>query len=229
MAAEPRISVVVPAYNAGSFLAEAIDSALEQTRPPEQVVVVDDGSTDDTAAIAGRYGAPVLVHHQPNRGIGAARNAGVALATGDHLAFLDADDLWQPRKLELQLELLASDPGLDIVFGHLAEFRAGPDGEHGPLGPARPGPLAVTMLARRDTVRRVGSFPEDVVVSEFLIWLGRARQLGLREAMLPDVLVARRIHESNNGLVNRSAIEEYPRVFKELLDRRRTAGRPSAG
>jgi glycosyltransferase involved in cell wall biosynthesis len=221
--AEPRVSVVIPAYNGASFLAEALDSVLGQTRPPEEVVVVDDGSTDGTAAVAARYGAPVLVHRQANRGIGAARNAGVALTSGDHIAFLDADDLWEPRKLERQLELLAKDPDLEIVFGHLAEFRAGPGEERGPLGPARPGPLAVTMLVRREAMDRVGTFPEDVVLSEFLIWLGRARQLGLREAMLPDVLVARRVHGSNNGVVNRRAIEEYPRVFKELLDRRRAA------
>jgi glycosyltransferase involved in cell wall biosynthesis len=221
--AEPSISVMVPVFNGASFLPEALESVLAQTRPPNEVVVVDDGSTDESAAIASAYGGAVRVHRQPNRGIGAARNAALALAQGDLLAFLDADDVWQPRKLELQLDLLATSPELDIVFGHIAEFRTGPGGRREPLGDPRPGPLTVTMLIRAEALRRVGPFREGVVVSEYLVWLARARELGLREAMLPDVLTWRRVHDTNNGLVNRRAIEEYPRVFKELLDRRRAA------
>jgi glycosyltransferase involved in cell wall biosynthesis len=222
MATEPLVSAVIPVYNGEPFLAEAIDSALAQSRPPHEVIVVDDGSTDASGKVAAAYGGVVRVHRQPNRGIGAARNAGIELTRGGCLAFLDADDRWEADKLERQVAALEADPALEMVFGHIAQFRAGADGATEAVSAPRPGPLAVTMLVRREALLRVGPFPEDVVVSEFLIWLARARRLGLRETMLPEVVAGRRLHDANNGLVNRRGIEEYPRVFKDLLDARRS-------
>ena len=110
-----NISVVIPAYNQARYVAEAIDSALAQLRKPLEVIVVDDGSTDETPAVLQRYGAPVRVIRQRNAGIGAARNAGVAAARGDYVAFLDADDVWHPRKLFLQMLRFDRDPQLGLV------------------------------------------------------------------------------------------------------------------
>jgi glycosyltransferase involved in cell wall biosynthesis len=96
------ISVVIPSYNCGSTLARSIASALAQTYPPLEVIVVDDGSTDDTAAVAGSFGPAVRYIRQPNAGPSAARNTGLRAAAGEWIALLDADDTWAPRKLELQ-------------------------------------------------------------------------------------------------------------------------------
>lgn len=102
-----KVSVVIPTYNAAAFVVEAVLSVLAQTCPPHEIIVVDDGSTDDTA---GRLkGLPITVIHQANAGVAMARNAGVAAATGDAIAFLDADDVWHPRKLELQVPLFECD------------------------------------------------------------------------------------------------------------------------
>src|SRR5688572_32276770 len=98
-----RVSVIIPARNAGRWIREAIESVLAQTAPAHECIVIDDGSTDDTARVAAEFGAPVRVITTGGRGVAAARNAGAASATGDYLAFLDADDVWLPRKLELQL------------------------------------------------------------------------------------------------------------------------------
>ena len=98
-----RVSVVIPAYNAERFIAEAVDSALAQLHPDVEVIVIDDGSSDGTARILEAYGPAIRVHRQPNTGVGAARNTGARLATGDWVAFLDADDVWAPRKIEAQL------------------------------------------------------------------------------------------------------------------------------
>lgn len=101
----PRVSVIIPACNAEDFIGEAVDSALAQTHRDTEVIVVDDSSTDDTPAMLQSYGNRITVHRQANTGVAGARNAGAWLATGDWVAFLDADDVWRPTKLERQLAI----------------------------------------------------------------------------------------------------------------------------
>src|SRR5580700_8639860 len=95
----PTISVVIPAYNAARFVGSAIESALAQTSTPLEVLVIDDGSRDDTAAVVQQYAAPVGLLRQSNGGPASARNHGVRVARGEWIAFLDADDTWLPQKL----------------------------------------------------------------------------------------------------------------------------------
>ncbi|HXA18216.1 MAG TPA: glycosyltransferase family A protein [Thermoanaerobaculia bacterium] len=109
------ISVIIPTYNYGRFLCDAIDSALAQTCPALEVIVVDDGSTDDTPRILADYGGRIRVIHQKNLGVSAARNAGITAARGEYLSFLDSDDIWRPRKLECDVARLAADPTLGMV------------------------------------------------------------------------------------------------------------------
>jgi glycosyltransferase involved in cell wall biosynthesis len=111
-----NISVVIPCYNAARFLAETLRSVLAQTRPPFEVIVVDDGSVDESAAVAKRFGAPVRVIRQPNQGESAARNRGIDGATGEWVAFLDADDVWAPEKLARQWAAVQGRP--EIVCCH---------------------------------------------------------------------------------------------------------------
>jgi glycosyltransferase involved in cell wall biosynthesis len=99
------VSVIVPAYNAAASVAEAIDSALAQSYPDLEVIVVDDSSDDDTPAILRSYGPRITVHRQENRGVSAARNTGARLAHGEWIAFLDADDVWTPEKIDKQLAI----------------------------------------------------------------------------------------------------------------------------
>ena len=98
-----RVSVVIPSYDRGAYLPAAIESVLAQTLPPLEVLVVDDGSTDGSLAIARGYGEPVRVVTQPNRGVSAARNRGIEMTAGEWIAFLDADDVWEPTKLQRQM------------------------------------------------------------------------------------------------------------------------------
>jgi glycosyltransferase involved in cell wall biosynthesis len=119
-----RVSVIIPAFNCGQFLAETLESALSQTLAAHEVIVVDDGSTDDTLAIAARYEEKIVYVRQVNAGVSAARNAAIERATGNWLAFLDADDLWEPNKLERVAPLCMSDPRPAIVFSDYRTFGA---------------------------------------------------------------------------------------------------------
>jgi glycosyltransferase involved in cell wall biosynthesis len=95
--------VVIPCFNAGCFIGEAIRSALHQTWPPEEVLVIDDGSTDESVEVVSGFGPPVRLFRQPNQGAATARNVGIRAARGDWIAFLDADDLWDADKLRKQV------------------------------------------------------------------------------------------------------------------------------
>lgn len=106
----PGISVIVPTYNRADWLAATVQAALAQTVPPLEVIVVDDGSSDGTEAVAGRIPGPVRYLRQTNAGVAAARNAGAAAARGELLAFLDCEDLWEPQKLEVQAAVLRAHP-----------------------------------------------------------------------------------------------------------------------
>ena len=112
------ISVVIPAYNSAAHIGRAIDSVLAQTRPPEEIIVVDDGSTDDTSRIVRSYGDKVRLIEQANAGASAARNTGIHAARGEWIALLDADDQWLPTRLALQTEIMERYPNLGWVTGN---------------------------------------------------------------------------------------------------------------
>lgn len=224
----PLVSVVIAAFDAERTLAETLGSVLAQDHPRIEVLVVDDGSTDGTAAVARAYGGPVQVHTQPHRGLGAAQNRGIAAATGEYLSFIDADDLWATDKTSRQLALLRSRPDVDIVFSHLEQFvTPGPDGSPRPALPDEQRVLAGystgTMLLARATFDRVGPLSEDAVLSTFIDWYGRAQELGLTEHLMDEVLMRRRLHDNNMGVRMRDQRADYLRTLKHTLDRRRAA------
>ncbi|MFL5844130.1 MAG: glycosyltransferase family 2 protein [Solirubrobacteraceae bacterium] len=224
---DPRVAVVIPAYQAERYLGEAIESVLHQPCTVAEIVVVDDGSTDETSALAAGFGEPVRVVRRSNGGIGAARNTGFAQTTAELVAFLDADDVWTRESLSSRLPVFA-DPGVDLVFGTSATFT-----ERGPDGPVASGPLLAAempgaMLVRRDAFARVGPFAEGTAVSEGLDWLLRAQEAGLRTATVDEQIGWRRVHGTNNTLRHRAEIGEFAHTLKAALDRRRAAGGEAA-
>lgn len=131
MSSFPLVSVIMPAYNARPYIAQAIKSVLDQDYPNLELIVVDDGSMDGTPQEARRFGEHVQVIEQQNRGPAAARNSAVALARGELLAFIDADDIWLPGKVSAQVQYLQNHPDVGIVFGRLLRWFAQPDGNFG--------------------------------------------------------------------------------------------------
>jgi glycosyltransferase involved in cell wall biosynthesis len=223
------LSVVIPVRDGERYLGEAIDSVLGQQPPPHEVIVVDDGSVDRSAELAQSYGGVVCCVRQAAAGIGAARNRGVALAGGTHLAFLDADDRWDGERIAGQLALLSARPELELVGGWVEEFWSPdlPAAERARLRPParlQAATLPGTILVPLARFRAVGPFAEDWVTGEFIDWMVRAREGGLREAMVERRVLWRRLHASNNGRLRRDGRQDYLRVAREALQRRRGAG-----
>jgi glycosyltransferase involved in cell wall biosynthesis len=220
--ASDRIDAVVAVRDGAPYLAAAIESALGQTRPPERVIVVDDGSSDDSAAIAERFGAPVTVLRQRAAGTPIALNAGLAESNAASVAFLDADDLWLPDKLALQAALLARRPDVEVVFGHIVEFGDGDcEGLEIRTDPA-PGLVKSAALARRSTLDRIGHFDTSYAIVDFPEWRARCQAAAVVEHVLDEIVARRRVHGANVTVRRRDATHaEYLRMARAAVTRRR--------
>ncbi|HTX30534.1 MAG TPA: glycosyltransferase family A protein [Solirubrobacteraceae bacterium] len=216
---EPRVAVVIPAYNAEPWLGEAIESVLRQ-RLWHEIIVVDDGSSDATAQTADRYGPAVRLLRQRHAGVGAARNRGVAATHADIVAFLDADDRFTSAGLDLRVEFHVAHPACELVFGQLQSFYTTHDGEPVPRGPLYPGVVVGAATVRRSALERVGQF-NNARVGEGLDWQLRAHELGVPAITLPDHVIWRRVHGDNATIRHQADYREYARALKASLDRRR--------
>jgi len=230
MAAD-TVSVIVPVYNGERYLREAIDSVLGQTRIADEIIAVDDGSTDGTARIVLSYGSRVRYIRQENQGAGAAFNMGIRHAAGSLLGFIGADDLWSPRKLELQSRAFQGQPEVDMVFGYTENFIT-PELDAAARARLRasetpePGYHQGCMLIKRISLDQVGLMVTQYTVGEFVDWYARAREAGLKSVMLQDVVYRRRLHASNLGVREKDARQDYAHILKASLDRkRRRAGK----
>ena len=229
MTAPARISVIVTCYNAVSYLAEALTSVLGQEPSPDEVIVIDDGSTDGSTAIAERFGPPVRCVRQEQGGAATARNHGVSLATGELIAFLDADDIWPHGSLAARLALLDGDGAPDMASGLVKQFISPelPDEIRRTLvcpdetSRAR---VAGSMLIRRSSFDKVGEFNPAFRIGEAVDWVARADAAGLVNALASEVVLLRRVHTTNTTVRLRSAQSDYLRVLKASIDRRRAAG-----
>jgi glycosyltransferase involved in cell wall biosynthesis len=214
----PLISTIIPLFNCEKYVGAAIDSILMQNYHPMQIIVVDDGSTDGSAAVARSF-SQVEYYSQENAGVAAALNHGLSKAKGEFIAFLDSDE----GRLKLELDAFARDPNLDMVMGNVEQFReTGPDTPPVSLGIFQ-GYLKITVLVRRSALDRVGLFDPQWKTGDFIDWYIRATEIPLKMAMLPDVVARRRIHETNMGIRQRDARSEYARIMRLALERRRKA------
>jgi glycosyltransferase involved in cell wall biosynthesis len=186
----PAISVITPAYNVAPYIAHTIESALSQTVSDLELIVIDDGSSDDTFEIASGYARRdprVRLIQQPNRGISAARNRALRVASGSLIAILDGDDIWLPHYLERQVRILAEHPEIDVVTGN-GWFLGGPrDGEPARPWPDRRDPPALKSMLEDETAvfimsvfhrrvyERVGGFDESLRTNEdYDFWIRAA-------------------------------------------------------
>ncbi|MBC7360387.1 MAG: glycosyltransferase family 2 protein [Desulfacinum sp.] len=236
----PLVSVVIPAYNAAWCVERAIRSVLGQDYPHVEIIVVDDGSTDETPRILGRYENQVRVIRKENGGLSSARNAGIAAARGDYVAFLDADDFWFPQKLSRQMSLMAADPALG--FSSTAAIVVTEGGT--PLSVWRcpeEGPCLTTVIfsrlsavpgsgsgvvVQRRLFDRVGLFDERLrSVEDVDMWLRLSSVTAYACLDEPLVVVVRHgSGMSRNGKVMREATLAVLRKNRGLLPRQLRGG-----
>ena len=226
---DPLVSIVIPAFNAERFLAEAVESALSQTLRALEIIVVDDGSTDGTARIAMGFGDQIRYLHQPNSRQAAARNRGIREARGELLAFLDADDVWRRDKLQKQLAVLERHPSAGLVYSGIEVI----DADGTPVRQRLPEPLGdqlsaillgnnsglfagSTMLVRRAALVCVGLFDENLPPCEDTDLCWRiATRYSVR--FVAEPLVRYRLHSGNTHANVANSTRAWKLLYRKAL------------
>lgn len=224
---KPLVSVVIPVYNGERYLASTLDSVWAQDYRPIEVIVVDDGSIDNSAAIAQSY-QDVRYIYQPNQGVAVARNRGIAAAQGEFISFLDQDDMWTPNKLRVQMDHLLKNPDLGYVIAKQRIFL-----EPGTEVPSwfrekflhgdQMGFLPSTLVARASVFRQIGSFDPAYKNASDVQWFFQAKDAGIPMAVLPEVLLHRRIHSDNQSYRVKALHSEYIKIVRLSMERQKTS------
>lgn len=194
------MSVIIPVYNGAKYIAEAIESVCAQNYEPLEIIIVDDGSTDETSSIVQSF-KDVRYIRQANQGVAAARNTGIENSRGELIAFLDADDYWSHNKLDIQANCLLKNPQVGYTLGMQRNFLE--------PGTGRPFWLREeyllmdhigflpTILIRKQIFHSIGLFNLDYKISEDVEWFSRVEDAGIPRMVLPEVVLYRRIHKAN--------------------------------
>jgi len=221
-----RVSCIIPVYNCDNYVGEAIESVLMQTLPVDEILVVNDGSTDDTVRVLNEFGDKIQVINKVHSGLPETLNMGIENASCDILSFLDSDDLWVPEKNSLQVEFLGGHSETDIVFSMIDEFVSPElDAEESAGLVAREpmqGFAKACMLARKEVFDRVGDFGK-MQFGDFIEWFTRAKNAGIKYAVIDEILVHRRVHLNNYTRKNKHELSNFALIMKQHLDRKRAS------
>ncbi len=221
---QPTVTALIPVWNGAAFLAEALASVLSQEPAVDEIVVIDDGSTDGSGDIARGFGPRVRCVRQENGGLAAARNAAVREARSDLIAFLDSDDLWPPGRLAGLLRALEENPDCGIVQGRLRRLVRNEQTRRWELvNESWRAPNVSTALIRRSVFTLVGPFDASVAGGDDVDWLLRAKESGVREAHVDAITLHYRRHDAN--MTNDVATDQsrLMRVLGRAVARRRAA------
>jgi len=221
-----KTSVIMPAYKASAYIAQALRSALDELAPGDEVIVVDDASPDDIQAIVEQVDDPRIRYRRlpRNGGAAAARNAGLAMARGDLIQFLDDDDLWVPGRQAVVLDLMAA-PSVAVVSGWVEHFLS-PDmppeaRQRYVLPPPQAAVLGGSTAIRRELLERVGDFDTGLVSGEFIDLASRLMATQAGWARSDALFLRRRIHGGNHTLSTSGHSAAYLAVVRAHLQRQR--------
>lgn len=223
-----KISVVITVWNGANYLSEAIQSALDQDYLNKEIIVVNDGSTDETLEVISSFGEGIRVVNQENKGLGAARNAGVRVAAGDYYAFLDHDDVWPKYKLSEQMRVMMSHEEDPLVFSYLQQFICPrlTETEKKELRVNEsilPAYFASNLLISKKRFEQIGFFMQENKVGEFVEWYARALRLSLPMVMSETIGLLRRVHKNNMGRQHdRYKQSDYLKILKTHLTLKRS-------
>lgn len=221
-----RVSVVIPCYDSDRYLGEAVESALMQGLAPHEVIVVDDGSRDESVAVARSFGERVTLIESVHQGASAARNLGCAAASGDAIAFLDADDFWLPDSLGARASLSAA-CGMGVITAGLVEqficSRVSEETRERLVCPSAPsrGRSAGSMLIPVLVFARVGPLDETLQMGEMIDWISRADALGIETRHVERVVLRRRLHDRNSTSQTGQLQRDYLRLLRASVGRQR--------
>jgi glycosyltransferase involved in cell wall biosynthesis len=218
----PLVSVIVPVYNGAGFLREALDSVFAQDYEPFEVIVVDDGSTDGSGAIACSY-PKVRYIRQENQGPAAARNAGIAAARGEIVAFADADDVQLPTRLSVQVGHLTERPEISATLARQVWITPPPGAVPDVVWGDLDGIPAMTMVVQKRTLAELGGFDPRLRGPEDTDLLIRMREGGHRFVVLPEIVMRRRYH-GENLVAGRGDVVAPAALIRAKLERSRAAG-----
>ncbi len=221
----PLVSAIIPVYNGECYLAEAIASVLKQTYQPVEVIVVDDGSTDNSADIARSF-PEVRYIYQPNQGVAVARNTGIAAASGEFIAFLDQDDLWTPNKLSLQVNYLLENPDIGYTLANMRAFLE--PGIEWPswatkdyLSQETPAYIVGSLVVRKSVLDKIGDFASHYKFGNDSDWFFRIRDADIPLTILPEVLLHKRIHSNNESHKVKAMTADLLQVVRASIQRKR--------
>lgn len=222
----PLVSVVVPVYNGERFLSEALDSIFAQTYRPIEVIVVDDGSTDNSVEIARSY-REVIIDTQPHAGVSAARNRGMNVASAELITFIDMDDEMTPGGLTSLVEYIESNPRVGCVFGHsTVRFEPGveaPEWLQMPIGHEHPVPMAGALF-RTALLREAGGFDERLTHGEFFDLFTRLHDPDLQVGVIDESVLRYRVHTQNKSYQEQLLRQGMFRSLKNRMDRNAEQG-----
>lgn len=223
-------AVVIPVFNGERFLAAAIESALAQTRVPDEIIVIDDGSTDASANVARAF-AGVRLLQQANAGPAAARNAGIVVTEADYIALLDADDLWPEDRMAIMGAILDGDSAIGGVVGR-QRLLVDPGAPLPSWVPESADPESIDpmeldhptgFLVRRHLFDTIGLYDESMTYGEDVDWYIRSFDAGVRWAMIDEVTQIRRLHSANLTLDAHAVRRANFRVLQKRMARRRSS------
>jgi glycosyltransferase involved in cell wall biosynthesis len=222
-----RVSVIIPVFNGAGRLAAAVASVRPQLHAGDELIIVDDGSTDATPAVIAALGPGVTALRQHNAGASAARNAGLRRATGEAVAFLDHDDLWTPHRQSALRAVLQHDAGVGVAVGRVDiavdAALAQPEADHPRYATVhRPWHLDAVLI-RRAVFDRVGPFNETLRCAEDADWFMRARDAGVRFQPVDMVTVTYQLHAANSSRDVARGRSDLLRALQAAAARRRAA------
>jgi len=223
----PLVNVIVAVRNGERFLASAITSILKQDYRPLEIIVVDGHSEDHSAAIARSF-AEVRYILQTGRGIGDAYNTGIAAARGDVIAFLSHDDLWIPTKLSLQVNYLMDHPEIQYTIAMVKFFlepghNVPPGFKQELLRGRHVGKIMETLVARKSLFEVIGGFDDGMALAEDADWYARANDQKIPMAIIPEVLLHKRVHNANASSDAQTSNHELLKALKRSIERKKLA------
>jgi len=206
MAMNNLVSVIIPTYNSAKYIAEAIDSVLAQTYENFEIITIDDGSTDNTEEMLKPYMGKITYIRKENGGPASARNRGIEISKGEFIAFLDADDVWLPQKLEKQMNFMRNNPDIDIICTAVSDYRDSENLSSGEITLLKKGYIfnqliqgnfitASTVLLKAKCIKYGELFDEDkrlISVEDYNLWLRLSRKY--KFGFLNEVTTKRRLH-----------------------------------